>query len=398
MIKWLVAAFVLIFVVYQVYASVYNPLTTESASYTSTYSAQPIEGIVIRNETVVENSVSGIYSYEVQEGGRVSKGGTIAKVYQTEAQAQARVTIAELDDRIRILEETQSYNDDKAADLDLINAKLRESFIQMVDIGKNGKYSNYTPVSDELLRLMNRKQIVTGEAQQFTAKIAELKAQRDILNESYPESANAIKSPHAGYFIYNIDGGENADLYTNLDSITPSVLQNYIQSINVTASSSVGKVVSDFEWYIAANIPFEFSYEITQGQKMRLKTGLSTVPELDVVVKSINRQEAGKEAVVVFSCKTMNSELAAMRIQKMEIITASYEGLRIPSDAIRIQDNVRGVYVLAGTQAVFKPINVVYSYGKYSICEQQNSVSGALRLYDEVIVKGKNLYDGKIIG
>ncbi len=388
----------MVFVIYQLYASLYNPLTTDTASYTSTYSAQPITGVVIRNETVVECSATGVQSYAVQEGGRVAKGGVIAKIYQSQAQAQARVTIKELDERIRILEETQSYNDYKAADLDLINAKLREAFLQLIDQGKNGNFTEYGDLSDELLRLMNRKQIVTGDAQQFTAKIAELKTQRDILNESYPESSSAVVSPHAGYFIHSIDGGEGTDLYENLESITPTVLQNYTQSISGATTSAVGKIVSDFEWYIAACIPFEFSYEITPGTKMVLKTGLSTVPELDVVVQSINRQETGKEAVVVFSCKTMNSELAAMRIQKMEIVTESYAGLRIPSEAIRIRDNVRGVYVLAGTQAVFKPVSVIYSYGKYSICEQQNNVSGTLRLYDEVIVKGKNLYDGKLIG
>ena len=54
--------------------------------------------------------------------------------------------------------------------------------------------------------------------------------------------------------------------------------------------------------------------------------------------------------------------------------------------------------VLTGMQVKFVEVNVIYSDDDYMICEKQTEDEKVLRLYDEVIVKGKNLYDGKIVG
>ena len=54
-----------------------------------------------------------------------------------------------------------------------------------------------------------------------------------------------------------------------------------------------------------------------------------------------------------------------------------------------------GVYVLSGMQISFVPVEVLYYSDSYIICKKDNE--GGLKLYDRVVVKGKNLYDGKII-
>ena len=94
----------------------------------------------------------------------------------------------------------------------------------------------------------------------------------------------------------------------------------------------------------------------------------------------------------------MNSELATMRSGPMTVVTKEYDGLRVPSSALRVVDSKRGVYVLTGMQVKFVDVNVLYKDDSYMICEKQTSDESVLRLYDEVIVKGKNLYDGKIVG
>ena len=54
--------------------------------------------------------------------------------------------------------------------------------------------------------------------------------------------------------------------------------------------------------------------------------------------------------------------------------------------------------MLTGMQVKFVEVNVLHKDDSYMICEKQTSDESVLRLYDEVIVKGKNLYDGKIVG
>ena len=46
----------------------------------------------------------------------------------------------------------------------------------------------------------------------------------------------------------------------------------------------------------------------------------------------------------------------------------------------------------------FLPVEVLWQGENYSIVKQEASADKThLRIYDEVIVKGKNLYDGKFI-
>ena len=52
---------------------------------------------------------------------------------------------------------------------------------------------------------------------------------------------------------------------------------------------------------------------------------------------------------------------------------------------------------MTASQVKFVPVNVLWSGENYSVVEQQASTSKVLRIYDEIVVKGKNLYDGKII-
>jgi hypothetical protein len=130
---------------------------------------------------------------------------------------------------------------------------------------------------------------------------------------------------------------------------------------------------------------------------MTLKTAVSGYTDLPVNIEHINRSNGANEAVVVFVCKTVSEELAGLRTIPVTIVRESYEGLRVNNQAVRVNnEGVTGVYIYRNNQLKFVEVNLLYT-GKYSIVEQVTGKSGVLRLYDEIIVKGRNLYDGKIV-
>ena len=159
----------------------------------------------------------------------------------------------------------------------------------------------------------------------------------------------------------------------------------------------VGKIVSDYEWYIAAEVSINESLNYKEGDSLTIYTSVKSYPKLPVTVSKINISESESSAVVLFACNDMNSELASMRTGPMTVVKKEYSGLKVPKSALRVVDSKRGVYVLTGMQVKFVEVNVLFADGEYIICEKQTSDDTVLRLYDEVIVKGKNLYDGKII-
>ena len=135
----------------------------------------------------------------------------------------------------------------------------------------------------------------------------------------------------------------------------------------------------------------------TNKEELKIVTSVKSSPELPVTVKKINISESTSKAVVIFACNEMNSELASMRSGPMSVVKNEYSGLKVSRKALRVVDTVKGVYVVNGMQLKFVPIEIIYSTDDFLICDKQSDKENYLKLYDKVVVKGKNVYDGKII-
>lgn len=385
-----------VFAVHQFISSVYSPVKTETAVFYSASDGLNITGLIIRSETLVTSSEGGVMHFVLEDGSRVAKDGVIANIYDSES---ASITLSKIDSvntKIEDIEEMLSYNDLEAADLDMINAKATQSLNNLIVSGASGNYGNMSELSDELLSALNRRQVAMGETTDFSAQLEQLKAEKNELSASLPSAKGKVKAAMSGYFVSKADGYETVLTCGNPESITPEFMSSV--SAAELPDGVIGKIVSDYEWYIAAEISINESLKYKEGDSLTIYTSVKSYPKLPVTVKKINISESSSSAVVVFSCNEMNSELATMRSGPMTVVTKEYDGLRVPSSALRVVDSKRGVYVLTGMQVKFVEVNVLYKDDSYMICEKQTSDESVLRLYDEVIVKGKNLYDGKIVG
>ena len=385
----------IVFIAHQVYSSAYKPITTVSAQYYTAEEGFLINGIVIREEKIITTNTKGTLHFTLFDGERVAKNGTIANIYSN---AEASVTvnrIEQLKSRIADIEEMQNYNDVEAADINLINSKVNNSLNTLLRGIASGDFSNVEADSAQLLTNISRRQMITGEQTNFSERLAQLKSELDSLNASLPQPIGSICASESGYFVSSIDGYENTLLCDDIDNITPE----YLDSVKVqnAPDNAIGKIVSGYTWYIAAKVDISDSLKYKLGDELTLKTTLKTTPQLKVKVEKINTSQEGKTAVLVFSCQQMNSELASVRQSSMTIINSTYSGLKLPAKALRLQDDKPGVFVRSGMTIKFVGVNVIYRTDEYILCEQQVSSDTVLRLYDDVVVKGKRLYDGKIV-
>lgn len=396
LLKGLIILLVAVFAGHQFISSVYSPVKTETAVYYEAADGLNITGLIIRSETLVTAAQDGVMHFVVSDGSRVAKDGVIANIYDSES---ASITLGEIDSvnaKIADIEEMLSYNDLEAADLDMLNAKARQSLNNLIVSGANGNYENFADCSQALLSAMNRQKAAMGQTTDFSAQLEELKATQSTLSSSLPAAKGTVKAAESGYFVSKADGYENVLSCDNLDGVTPEFLSGI--EAEELPDGVIGKIVSDYEWYIAANMTINESLNYKEGDSLTIYTSVKSYPKLPVTVSKINISESSSSAVVIFACSEMNSELASMRSGPMTIVKQEYSGLKVPSSALRVVDSKRGVYVLTGMQVKFVEVNVLYKNDSYMICEKQTSDDTVLRLYDEVIVKGKNLYDGKIVG
>lgn len=397
-----------VFLIYQLYASFYNPISTEIVRQYTTVDGINIDAVIIRQEEFVKSNVSGAMHFEIEDGERVSSGGTIASVYANESQSIAATEMDLVEKEIANIEEIQKYNDSAAVDLGLINSKIYENLNGIIAGANTGRFTDLTAYQENMLTLINRKQIATGQAVDFSEQITALKERYNTLKTTKGSAIGTINAQKAGYFFSSTDGYETVLTPENLENITPEFLDD-LTPAPVTDTAVVGKIVSDYTWYIAATVSISESLQFKEGDRLTIQTELKSNPEISVTVQRVNVSASDDRAVVIFACQEVSGELSSMRTGVMTIVKNTYTGLKVSNKALRVVNttetdkdgntktvNQTGVYTVTGMTANFVPVNIIYSGGDYSLCEI-NTDDGNLRLYDEIIVKGKNIYDGKII-
>ena len=394
--KFFVVLLIAVFFVHQAAAAVYKPISTESATYYTAADGLNITGLIIRNETLVKSQSGGVMHFIASDGSRVAKDGVIANIYDNESASITLTNIDSVNTKIADIEEMLSYNDLEAADLDMINSRVQKSLDSMIVSVSGGNYNNYSECKENLLSSLNRRQIAMGETSDFSSQLAALKSELATLSASLPAAKGTIKAEKSGYFVSKTDGYEQTLTTDILDTLTPEKLDSV--KAEQTPADVIGKIVSDYEWYIAAKVSINESLKYKEGDSLIIYTSVKSYPQMPVTVKKINISESSSSAVLIFECSDMNSELASMRSGPMTVVKKEYSGLKVPKNALRVVDSKRGVYVLTGMQIKFVEVNVLFSNDSYIICEKQTEDENVLRLYDEVVTMGKNLYDGKIVG
>ena len=396
LVKIVIIAFALIFIIHQSVSTLYKPITTESAVYHTMSDGMNITGIVIRNEILVKSNDSGVLHFMIDDGKRVSKNGVVANVYSNESASITLSQIAKLKNQITDIEDILSFNDIDAANLELINGKISENFNNFVLASAYGNYNTISENAQELLSSINRKQAAMGQTTDFATQLAALNSDLAKYTNSLPAAKSQITAGESGYFLSKVDGYEQILTTTDLSKFTPEFLSNL--KTKDYDKNVVGKIVSDYEWYIAAEVPLNDSMNYKVGDSLEIHTTVRSSKVLPVTVEKINISKNDAKAVIIFACNEMNTELASMRSGPMTVVSKTYSGLKVSRKALRkLDSNKTGVYVISGMQAKFVEVEIIYSNDEFMICKK-NDADGNLKLYDQVVVKGKNMYDGKIVG
>ena len=112
-------------------------------------------------------------------------------------------------------------------------------------------------------------------------------------------------------------------------------------------------------------------------------------------MEAINRCSDGY--AVALECGTMTDKLSVIRKQNIQIIASEITGVKVPNSMIHVVNNTPGVYVLEGNTIVFRKIQPQYTGNGYTVSAVDPSDDSLLQVYDEAVVNGDNLYDGKVV-
>lgn len=388
---------IVLYVAFQAYRSIFNTVTTEMVSSHSVYESINTEGIVFRSETVIPAINSGHAYYAVENGSRVSKGGVIASVYSTEDGGLIAQQIADVDEQIASLKALQSDDATQHLSLDLINTQLVNAVNTIVVDAEDGTVHSSTSIKNDLLTLLSKKQMLIGSQIDLNAAISALETEKRQLQQKSSQVLSRLTAPVAGYFVDRTDGYEA--MFSTLDPtiLTATDIDGYLKREPDAPPKSSGKIVGGYEWYLGCVVPEEFYNALAVGNNLTVRMAFVTDETIPVTVASCKKNADGMLGVV-FRCVYMSEELSTVRKEMVEIQLVEHKGLKVPKRAIVINDDMQaGVYVRTGNVVAFRKIKQLYSEpADYVICEDTQA-SGFLHLYDDIIVEGRGIYEGKII-
>lgn len=395
---FLVSVILLAYVLLQIYPLVYSPITSETVYTYSAYETLNVDCIAVRNETPVPLNTSNYVFYTVQNGTRVANGGTIAELYASKDNALTKQRLEEIDAEIADLKEIQSLGASGVASLAILDTQIDRAMAELVSAGSAASVTELHDLRQRLLGFFNKKQTVTGKNIDFSARIQTLEQQRATLATGYKDSLSTVEAPVAGYFVDHVDGLEGI---LTVDAVAQMTTDNVRTALSGEISAGnatyAGKIVGDYSWYIACVVPGSYATTLAVDKELHVRLPLVTDEEIPVKVVGCNRDEAG-DLAVIFECVNMSESLSAIRKESLEILLVEHTGLRVPKRAITTNAAQEvGVYIRSGDIVRFRKIEQKYSEAAdYVICEVRDE-DGYLRLYDDIITEGSNLYDGKLI-
>ena len=100
----------------------------------------------------------------------------------------------------------------------------------------------------------------------------------------------------------------------------------------------------------------------------------------------------------MFECNTHIGNFTKARKIVAQAVIRTYSGLRVPREALRVDDNGQnGVYCLVDSQVKFKPIEIIFEKDIYYVTKYNAADTKSLLLYDQIVVSAKNLENKKIV-
>ena len=388
----------IIFFLYQVFKINYQPVKTQVALNKTVASTAVTDAFVVRDEYPIEASVTGTLVPLVEDGKRVASQDDVAVVFTSDEAAKAYNEMEAVKEEIEYFSSLQNKVGVQTADITPLDERIYSACEAYSVAISKGNISSYEAYENNIRDAMTSRQLSTGTIIDPSARLGELNAKLAQLqgaNIGY----NTIKAPHPGYYISVADGYEGTVDYKNVMSMTTSQISALFDGSKTqkgNVDSYMGNLVDGFNWYLLCVVNYEDAVKLSIGSKAKVEFTMTTAEPINAVVSAICDTADGKTGIIL-KCNLMSTQYASLRTEQIRITFDEHTGFQVPNKAIREVDGQKGVFVLNGNIVKFKKINIDYSDSEMSVCNNPNNENGFVELYDNIIVEGTDLYDGKIL-
>lgn len=351
-----------------------------------------VTGWVVRQETPLPDT-SGTLLRQVQEGEKVHAGQTVAMAYASKSALEVVSRLEDTELKLQQLQFARSSFLDSDAALK-VDSDISDSILRLHIATADGDYATATQEMSAMKTAVLKRSYSYESLEQIDQAIAQTRSDISTLQNQLSGAAS-VKTAVAGVYSGSTDGSEEALTPDFLTDVTPARLDALSTG---SAVKSAGKIITDNTWYFAANIPAQQARELQVGQEVTLRLSKGLQQDTPAYVQSISAEEDGQVAVVL-SCTRYISQVTLLRHQQGEILLREYKGLRVPSAALRMdEEGSLQLFCRLGAYVYSKPVDLVYRGDGFCLVRSAQGAADEriLRQGDLVISTARALTDGMI--
>ena len=292
-------------------------------------------------------------------------------------------------------------------------ADTKQSQLKLVEAIQQNDYTAVFSSQTEFLENLLKQQIALDSSRDFSGDIQTLMNEIGDLKKTLSRQPVNIAVPAAGYFTNEVDGYETVltpDMLEDFSEWTPQLLQQYLNQEVTPNTQSAGKVIDSTEWYFVAQFDSDYTTRVQEGNTVTLSFSEGSGFQVKAVIDQVLPFEKENKSLVLLKSSNMSDDVVDLRVEQATMIFSTSKGIKVSKEALRLasettQDEAGtetttttpGVYVDMGQVVRFRKVDVLFEGDDYVVCGVHPEESDYLQIYDEVILKGDDLYDGKPI-
>lgn len=390
----LALALVSVYIIVQCFVIFRRSYKTETAIKYTLAESITLDGVVAFDS--VDVAGCGDLGYLVQDGERVTNGTVVAEVYTDDSQGLQSERLDRLERTITLLTKSQNST---GSDLSVLTSQTKQALYNLLDKINTAQYSGITDAEDTFLLAQNRLQVSTGQTAGFADTISALQVEYDSIKAQL-DALQTITATTNGYFSSTAASPAIAADRQALDDADPATLQKMLaDGFPAAATDRAGQITTGFSWKFYAVCDLDTAARFDNISSVKISVPGKQNTPLSATVEEVTLDKDNGIAKIVLQCQTINAEVLSFGQETAQIDLKTYEGIRIDKEALHIVDGQRGVYVKYGNLQRFLKITTLYENDSYILIPENGKIGtdNEVRLYDEIIVQGTNLQDGKLL-
>ena len=349
---------------------------------------ETVKAIFIRKEEVLGeiNNKKRIEKIK-DEGTRVAKGDGVFRYYSDDKQNIIN-KIDGINDEINKYLKKQKINLN-SPDNEVINKEIREI---INDITKETSQAKNKEMTNNILGKLQEK-AKDGEIFKDDENIKRLNKEKKELENKLTKDTKMMSAPFAGMVSYKIDGFEDKLKVDTIEEISSNDLKklNIKNNVQIPKSEINGKVVDNFEAYIAAEINTEKAKEKKVGDFIKLRIQGNII---NAEIIKLPEKSKKNDKVIILKITENVEKLIDTRSMQITLIWWEKEGLKVSNKAI---EEDKGFNFIVKNKWTYKEkiiVKVIKKTEEFSLVENYTSEELKEMGIDISGVKRPNVQEG----